>query len=108
MVVANGFSSDPITPQPCDFDYDGDVDQSDFGQLQVCLNGSNVTQTMPQCLAMRLDADTDVDADDVTLFLQCESGPTYQQIPAASIEMPPGRAKIARFIVESANAFSAT
>lgn len=65
--------------QPCpargDFDFDGDVDQEDFGHLQACLSGQGIAQIDPVCLNARLDADLDVDADDVAIFLGCFSGP---------------------------------
>jgi PKD repeat protein len=57
-----------------DFDYDADVDQSDFGYLQACLSGPGLSQTDPACASARLDRDEDVDADDVALFLRCMRG----------------------------------
>jgi hypothetical protein len=60
---------------PCDYDRDGDVDQSDFGAFQLCLSGAYNDQDDPACAAMRLDADTDVDGTDLDLFGGCWSGP---------------------------------
>lgn len=63
-----------------DFDEDGDVDHDDFGILQSCLTGQAVPQTDPDCLDARLDfdntptGDTDVDLNDVNIFLGCALG----------------------------------
>ena len=59
---------------PGDIDHDGDVDQSDFGLLQVCLFGNSLPQPDPDCLKAKLDGDDDVDGGDVTLFQRCMSG----------------------------------
>ena len=61
-------------PPPGDLDRDGDVDQSDFGLLQVCLKGSLIAQTDPACAAAKLNGDVYVDRRDVVLFLKCETG----------------------------------
>jgi len=58
-----------------DLDSDGDVDQEDFGRLQVCLSASEVPRLNPPCSRARLDDDDDVDTDDVTVFMSCLSGP---------------------------------
>lgn len=65
---------------PGDFDRDGDVDQSDFGRMQICLSGSSVPQLNPSCAAARLDGDDDVDQADVTKLLNCMSG---SDVPAS-------------------------
>lgn len=70
-----------VRPLPADLDTDGDVDQEDFGRLQVCLSGNGVVQTAPECDLGRLDNDGDVDRDDVTLFLGCISGPSVPADP---------------------------
>ncbi len=57
-----------------DFDQDGDVDQSDFGYLQVCYSGSGIHQDDPACFDARLDEDLDVDRDDFGIFQGCMSG----------------------------------
>jgi hypothetical protein len=54
-----------------DFDYDGDVDQEDFGYLQACLN----RQTEPVCYAANLDGSSTIDQQDLVLFVDCMSGP---------------------------------
>ena len=63
-----------------DFDRDGDVDQSDFGHLQVCLTGELAPLTDPNCPDADLDADFHIDQGDLMLFLRCLSGP----------DVPPG------------------
>jgi len=68
--------------KPCDFDRDGDVDQHDFGHIQVCLSGASNPQNDPDCQDAKLDGDNDVDADDVALFLGCVSGPDNPSDPA--------------------------
>ena len=58
-----------------DFDNDNDVDQSDFGHLQLCFTGQGVVQSRPECANALLDGDSDVDGDDLAIFLNCMSGP---------------------------------
>jgi len=60
---------------PGDFDLDDDVDQVDFGHMQLCMSGTGVLQTDPDCLDADLDADGDVDRDDSAIFGDCMSGP---------------------------------
>jgi hypothetical protein len=58
-----------------DFDGDADVDQEDFGHLQVCLSGS-LPQLQAECRdALLNDRDDRVDATDLGIFLDCHSGP---------------------------------
>jgi hypothetical protein len=73
---AVAWDSDQIWIQTvqADFDHDGDVDQEDFGHLQVCLSGPGVPQTDPTCQDAKLDNDSDVDPDDLAILLQCLSG----------------------------------
>jgi hypothetical protein len=59
---------------PGDFDRDGDVDQSDFGHLQVCLSGAGIAQNNANCQDAKLDPDSDVDHSDVVIFKGCRSG----------------------------------
>jgi hypothetical protein len=61
-----------------DFDDDSDVDQEDFGHLQICMTGSGREVTDSGCLDAVLDGDGDVDEDDAALFLACLSGPGGQ------------------------------
>lgn len=67
-----------VLPPPlrCDFDFDTDVDQSDFGLLQRCLGEPNPAQH-PTCWLMDLDANDSIDADDVALFINCVTGPAF-------------------------------
>jgi hypothetical protein len=60
---------------PGDLDYDGDVDQSDFGLFQACYSGNGITQAEPACADALMDADVDVDQDDFAEFFNCMSGP---------------------------------
>lgn len=67
-----------VTPPPfapCDFDTDGDVDQTDFGRFQSCYSGAGFAQPDSACQGARLDGDDDVDAGDFDLFFGCLSGP---------------------------------
>ncbi|MHC4674267.1 MAG: PKD domain-containing protein, partial [Planctomycetota bacterium] len=59
---------------PGDFDFDGDVDQEDFGRLQFCMSGTGMPQDDPACIGARLDGDEDVDLDDLVIFQGCISG----------------------------------
>ncbi len=64
-----------VTTVPADLDFDGDVDQIDFGLLQRCFSGDSKAQNEPGCQVARLDGDQDVDPADFALFVQCMSGP---------------------------------
>jgi hypothetical protein len=63
-----------IVGTPGDFDLDGDVDMSDFGEFQLCYTGEGIEQNDPACTSARLDPDPDVDLDDFTIFQNCLSG----------------------------------
>ena len=56
-----------------DFDGDGDVDQSDFGQLQVCLTGPYVW-VETECEGADMDGNGHVDEGDIMFFSDCLSG----------------------------------
>jgi hypothetical protein len=56
-----------------DFNWDGDVDQADFGHLQACLSGSGVSYG-PGCQDADLVIDGTVDAADLARFLSCVGG----------------------------------
>lgn len=68
-------------PIRADFDHDGDVDQTDFGHLQVCMSGQGTAQAKPTCQDALLDGDSDVDRDDFEIFLTCMSGPNVPADP---------------------------
>jgi hypothetical protein len=57
-----------------DFDYDFDVDQEDFGQLQLCLTGPDQPSTDPACYLADLTGDGHVDDADLTVFTKCHTG----------------------------------
>jgi hypothetical protein len=58
---------------PGDFDFDNDVDQKDFGHLQVCF--SQFALPAPAgCEDTDLDRDGDVDRDDFVVFHSCAGG----------------------------------
>jgi alpha-glucosidase len=65
----------PVELKYPDFDEDGDVDQSDFGHIQVCLTGENITPPADGCDDSDLDQDEDIDSDDLDIFYGCLSGP---------------------------------
>jgi hypothetical protein len=77
----------PNAIQPGDFDGDDDVDQVDFGHFQICLSGSQIAQTLPECQDARFDADSDVDDGDFSLFLGCLSGSDIPADPAC-VQLP--------------------
>jgi arylsulfatase A-like enzyme len=58
---------------PGDFDHDGDVDQEDFGHLQLCLDGDGFF-CPDDCRDADLDNDSDVDLSDFNAFKKCLSG----------------------------------
>lgn len=73
---------DLATP-PCnkpfaDMDNDGDVDQDDFGQFQLCWSGT-VSEVLPGCGCLDHDKSGKIDQADLNAFVLCVSGPT---IPA--------------------------
>lgn len=72
----------PLAVATPDFDGDNDVDQEDFGLLQMCLTGTSVPQTDPNCLITSLDGDSDVDQNDTNAFRACLSGPDQPFDPA--------------------------
>lgn len=69
---------------PGDFDRDGDVDQADFGDMQLCLTGSFAPQTNSACQRARFDSDDDVDDADVLKFINCMSGPGTSSDPGCA------------------------
>jgi hypothetical protein len=60
-----------------DFDGDGDIDQEDFGHLQVCMSGYLIPQTDPACQNANLDGDSngDVSEGDFQIFFDHYTGP---------------------------------
>jgi hypothetical protein len=64
-------SGPPVVPG--DFNDDSDVDQEDFGHLQICLTGTGGGSPAPGCEDANLDGDNDVDGNDAVKFLQCMS-----------------------------------
>jgi len=64
-----------VRKTPSDFDFDGDVDLSDFGYLQSCFNGPNRPPTMSGCWDADFDGDADVDLTDFAYFQSCFNGP---------------------------------
>lgn len=67
-------SVDLTVSTPGDLDYDGDVDQTDYGLFQACYSGNGI-EAAEACADATMDADADVDSDDFSLFLLCLSGP---------------------------------
>ena len=63
-----------VKPVPGDFDADLDIDQEDFGHLQVCLTGMGVGPPPAGCEDADLDNDLDVDQEDFGIFQACMSG----------------------------------
>jgi len=58
---------------PADLDYDGDVDQVDFGHLQACLSGRDALHS-PECEEADLSDDGTIDQEDLAIFLSCVGG----------------------------------
>ncbi len=67
-----------------DFDSDGDVDLADYAVVQRCLSGWGIPQADPTCQVARIDADDDVDQDDVGLFLGCMDGSNVARSPGCT------------------------
>lgn len=69
----------PLLPR-ADYDHDGDVDQADFGHLQICLSGQEPPR--PGCRNADLSRDNRIDQSDLALFITCASGPGVPANPA--------------------------
>ena len=63
----------PPLLSPGDLDNDGDVDQSDFGQMQACLTGG-FEWVAGECGDADLDEDGHVDETDLQVFGSCRGG----------------------------------
>lgn len=72
-----------------DADADGDVDQDDFGFMQLCITGPSGTipdtGALELCRCFDADFDTKIEQDDVTKFENCATGP---EIPVAGPNCP--------------------
>ena len=66
---------DVRVPSPGDADGDGDSDLADFAELQACFSGDGVPHATPECDALDLDNDDDVDLDDYHLFNEQHDSP---------------------------------
>ena len=55
-----------------DVNGDGDVDMTDFGLFQLCLNGTG--PILPNCGGCDFNNSNEVDQYDLNIFLQCLSG----------------------------------
>jgi len=59
-----------------DLDFDGDVDQEDFGLLQACVSEVGISQPSPTCVAADFNRDGVVDQVDIAAFLDCHGPPS--------------------------------
>lgn len=76
-------------PYPfADGDYDGDVDQTDFGFFQVCYTGG-AGGVPAGCECMDREPDGNVDEDDSAAFARCRSGPNVPWSPALAPSCSP-------------------
>jgi hypothetical protein len=57
-----------------DFDGDGDVDQEDFGELQLCFSGTGVMYEAG-CVSRDLTQDGYIDWGDLQMLAACMGGP---------------------------------
>jgi Dockerin type I domain len=64
-----------------DLDFDGDVDQSDFGVLQVCLTGVTGGFPQPSCRNADMDNNGRADETDVAIFICCMDGSSVTPDP---------------------------
>lgn len=78
QVIVNLTVQDPPY-LPCDFDQDGDVDQSDFGHFQNCCTGFAYTD--PACAGADLNHDQLINSGDFQIFAGCMSGPDHPDDP---------------------------
>lgn len=81
MPVVWGLSWTPPAARSPDFDSDTDVDQTDFGFMQVCLTSDGVSLP-PECESADLNGDSRVNQSDMDMHLACTSGPGVPMDPA--------------------------
>jgi hypothetical protein len=74
-VFAAAATANQMVTVRADYDGDGDVDMTDYAHIQACLSGPYIPQAAAACADTREDTDTDVDQDDVGLFLYCFGRP---------------------------------
>ncbi len=72
-----------------DIDGDGDVDQLDFGEFQLCFTGDMQGPPAMGCGTLDRDNDADVDAMDLAKFQDCFSGPMVPADKACDGIEPP-------------------
>jgi lysophospholipase L1-like esterase len=58
-----------------DFDDDGDVDQEDFGHLQLCFSSTGVIPPGSTCSDTDVDGDGFLNSIDLAIFQGCQRGP---------------------------------
>ena len=66
-----------------DIDGDGDVDQEDFGLMQICLSGTSVPREIG-CEYADFDNDLAVDENDVAIFRACVTGANIPAYPGCA------------------------
>jgi alkaline phosphatase len=71
-----------VAPVPGDFDADMDVDQEDFGRLQLCMSQAPLP---PGCDVADFNHSGTVDRADVTIFGRCYSGPNIPVVPGCGL-----------------------
>ena len=60
---------------PGDVDNDGDIDLHDFSRWQRCFTGADRATTQVGCTRTLMDADLDVDLDDLAILQASFDGP---------------------------------
>lgn len=73
-----------VQPIPGDFNGDGNIDSSDVGLFVGCLTGADQETQAPECVAMDLDSDDDVDQSDFARLQLCLSGTGIAADPACA------------------------
>jgi hypothetical protein len=73
-ILENGGALIPLGT-PGDYDDDGDVDLTDYGEFLSCYNGPANPPGAPDCEMADTDGDGDVDLSDYGVFLGCYNGP---------------------------------
>jgi len=70
--------------EPGDFDGDGDVDDADLAQFEICYTGVDGGPVAPGCEPGDFDGDSDIDCDDWDQFLVVWSDPEIPPQPSAA------------------------
>lgn len=88
-VNCGGFCPVPFA----DADFDGDVDQADFGVLQACITGID-SMPLGVCACLDRVKDGKIDSEDLVAFEKCATGPNIPWSQALTPNCSPGNGQL--------------